>query len=269
MNIHIIVCGWYYNRFNNEINDDLISGLYHLKENNSNIYVHWSCHKDVPDLIKEKFAWKQFKNIGLEWGAYDQMFKHLDALSEFKIGDILFFLQDDLIIKDWKFLELCVSHIQSGSANFIGNGFNYHGDLDPTGNAAFYEGRYSWSEFIHPDTPKELFKPIPVSFSIRGSFLCTSYDKVKQINGFEYVNLPLNPNRPDGEIDGLGNGGLYLNAHKFTVLDPTKVKYISNYYRQSKYIIECARGQETQKNQDNTAYILSDGIILTNWKLND
>ena len=84
--------------------------------------------------------------------------------------------------------------------------------------------------------------------SIRGSFLCTRYDHIKQINGFEYVNKELTYGiKEDGTkfllIDPFGNTSLYLNAYKFTKYFGYKsFRWLSNEYRRSPYMIECGRG---------------------------
>ena len=42
--------------------------LYELKEDNENLDVMWTCHKTPPKIITEKFDYKEYENIGLEWG---------------------------------------------------------------------------------------------------------------------------------------------------------------------------------------------------------
>ena len=78
--------------------------------------------------------------------------------------------------------------------------------------------------------------------------MCTKYDHIKEINGFEYVNKELTFGvKEDGTkfllIDPYGNTSLYLNAYKFTkYFGIDKMKWLSNEYRKSPYMIECGRG---------------------------
>ena len=78
--------------------------------------------------------------------------------------------------------------------------------------------------------------------------MCTRYDHIKEINGFEYVNRELTYGvKDDGRefllIDPYGNTSLYLNAYKFTkYFGPNSFKWLSNTYRRSKWMIECGRG---------------------------
>ena len=108
--------GWYYDKF-----EDLIDGLIEMKKGNPGIVdVFYACHREPIDKVKENFEWKEFENKGLEWGGYQQAFEHLDI----KDNEIYFFMNDDLIIKDWDFVNACISMFNGGS-KVIGNGLNY------------------------------------------------------------------------------------------------------------------------------------------------
>ena len=65
MKIQFIVTGWHFNQ------SSLIDGLYELEKDNDIVEVFWSCHKEPPKEIKDKFKWKLFFNGGEECGAYD------------------------------------------------------------------------------------------------------------------------------------------------------------------------------------------------------
>ena len=95
---------------------------------------------------------------------------------------------------------------------------------------------------------KHMFDMNVECLSIRGSFMCTRYDHIKEINGFEYVNKELTYGvKEDGTkfllTDPFGNTSLYLNAYKFTkYFGRDKMKWLSNEYRRSPFMIECGRG---------------------------
>ena len=69
MKIQFIVCGWWYDEWDGKKNQtEFIDALYELKEENDNLDVMWTCHKTPPKIITEKFDYKEYENIGLEWG---------------------------------------------------------------------------------------------------------------------------------------------------------------------------------------------------------
>ena len=121
MKIQFIIVGWHYSY------EDLIDGLIDLKNNNDIIDVFWSCHKDPTDIIKKNFNWKLFENLGLEDGAYQQ------ALDYLKLDDdvILFLMHDDLVIKDWNFIHICINTLSNTDCKILGNCTNYPCVFDP------------------------------------------------------------------------------------------------------------------------------------------
>ena len=72
MKLQFIVTGWHFNQ------SSLIDGLFELKNENENVEVFWSCHREPTQEIKDKFNWKQFHNGGEECCAYDQAISHLN-----------------------------------------------------------------------------------------------------------------------------------------------------------------------------------------------
>ena len=66
MKIQFVVVGWYYNQ------DTLQEGLKSLNDNNDEINVFYSCHKEPTQYIKDNFDWKLFPNLGEEIVAYQQ-----------------------------------------------------------------------------------------------------------------------------------------------------------------------------------------------------
>ena len=72
-NSKIIVCGWWFDKFDNQENQtEFIEQLKFINDNNENIEVFWACHKEPIDLVKNNFNWKLYENVGLEWGVYNK-----------------------------------------------------------------------------------------------------------------------------------------------------------------------------------------------------
>jgi len=257
MRIKIIICGWWYDKFDHRENlTEFIEGLIFLNESNDNIDIFWACHKEPIDLVKNNFEWKLYENVGLEWGAYNKAFDEL----KFEDDDYVFCIQDDMVIKDWGFVEACVSHLSSDKIKIIGNGFNYPYDMKPQEEArlSYWLNRsvnsdnkkyanYKWIDYVRPEN-QHMFDETVSCLSIRGSFLATRWKHIKLINGFEYVNVPLcEGTKEDGTkfllTDPFGNTSLYLNAYKFSkYFGQSSFKWLSNIYRKSKWMIECGRG---------------------------
>jgi hypothetical protein len=244
--IQFIICGWWYDEFDGRKGiTDFIDGLIELQKGNEFIDVFWTCHKEPIQLVKDNFKYKVFENIGLEWGAYNKAFNHLDLDDD----TIVFCIQDDMVIKDWNFINACIEHINNGT-KIIGNGYNYGYDFEPQSEARlsyWLKTKDKLIDYVREEN-KHMFDRYIECVSIRGSFLCTRYDHIKEINGFEYVNKPLTyGTKEDGTefilIDPYGNTSLYLNAYKFTKYFGYKgFKWLSNEYRKSPYMIECGRG---------------------------
>ena len=244
--IQFIICGWWYDEFDGRTGiTDFIDDLIELQKDNDFIDIFWTCHKEPTQLVKDNFKYKVFENVGLEWGAYNKAFDYLD------LGDdtIVFCIQDDMVIKDWSFIEACITHINKG-IKIIGNGFNYPITFEPQSEARlsyWLKTKDRWIDYVREEN-KHMYGADGVCLSIRGSFLCTRYDHIKQINGFEYVNKELTHGiKEDGTkfllIDPFGNTSLYLNAYKFTKYFGYKsFRWLSNEYRRSPYMIECGRG---------------------------
>ena len=117
--IRFIVCGWHMNQ------PTLIEGLAELQKNNPNdVHVFWSCHREPTDFIKENFDYKVFFNGGEEYGAYEQAINYLDIFNY----DVCFFMHDDLVIKDWEFVQVCINDIHEKppyTIKIIGNGIGF------------------------------------------------------------------------------------------------------------------------------------------------
>ena len=171
MNIKIqfIVCGWWYDEFDNRTGiTDFIDGLIELQKENDFIDIFWTCHKEPTQLVKDNFKYKVFENIGLEWGAYNKAFDYLNLDDD----TIVFCIQDDMVIKDWSFVSVCVEHINKG-VKIIGNGFNYPMMYTPREEARlsyWLKTKDRWIDYIREENKHMYDIPMKV-LSIRGS-LC-------------------------------------------------------------------------------------------------
>jgi hypothetical protein len=230
MRIQFIVVGWHFDNF-----PELIEGLKQLNESNDMIDVFWTCHKEPSDLVKQHFAYKVFANEGLEDGAYQQALDYLNLDDE----TILFLIHDDLVIKDWNFINLCLQYLEQGIA-FVGNGMNYAAVFDPN---EIVRGKVAL-EWVKPES-KYLFKSKDQVLTLRESFICTTRKYLKQIHDFEVIwEEPVPDENGKFHIGGIGNLQQTMLGYKITkVFGPSKIAYLSNTYQDSNFLYECARGK--------------------------
>tara|TARA_Y100001970_G_C13940986_1_gene703149 strand:- start:59 stop:856 length:798 start_codon:yes stop_codon:yes gene_type:complete len=231
----------------------LIDGLYELKKQNKDLVdVFWSCHREPTDEIKEKFDYKLFFNGGEEYGSYQQAIEYLDLDDE----TICFFLHDDLVLKSFDFIPLCIESLKNHKV--IGNCQNYGEQAyDPNkvieiGIKEEFDNKTRLDYVM--DKNKHFFShgTIPLK-TIRPSFICMKYSSVKEIGGFEPREEAYCPPIPNEEgvpvyrgnkgMSSWGNEFPALNNYKFNVaFGHEKITYLSNTYLDSPYIYECARG---------------------------
>lgn len=256
MNIQFIISGWHFNQHT------LIDGLDDLNKNNKMINVFYSCHKEPPQKIKDRFEYKIFINEGLGDGAYDQGFEYLKPDNE----TILFFMHDDVIIKDWSFISICIAQLESNVKKFVGNCFNYPGVLNPdqlvkdwyVNDKAFFKANKDNHPDIENKTIRELIKPESQYLfdgqlqilTVRGSFICTYAGYLREINGFEPMGVKMEERNGHFHIEGYngygGLGNLMLLAFAYKInrfYGSTSIGYLSNSYLDSPYMYECARGK--------------------------
>jgi len=264
MKIQFIVCGWWYDEWDGKKNQtEFIDALYELKEENKDLDVMWTCHKKPPKIITEKFDYKEYENIGLEWGAYDKVLNDMDLDDD----TFLFFIQDDMVIHDWSFINVCITHFhQYPTTKIIGNGWNYPWEIDPLEEARlsyWLKTNDTWKDYAKPEN-QHLFKEKLNCWSMRGSFFASKMGYIREVGGFDYVNYPL-ITMPDGNDsrDPNGNTSEYLNGYKFTkVFGQRGMKYLSDQYRFSKYMTECGAGQVRLKYEEPPFTQLPDECII-------
>ena len=227
MKIQFIIVGWHFDNF-----PDFIDQLIDLNKNNEVIDIFYSCHKEPTDKIKENFNYKVFPNLGLEDGAYQQALDYLHLSDDV----ILFLMHDDLVVKDWSFIKLCLKGLNDG-AKIIGNGINYPLNLDPQQEVR--EGE-RYIDFVK-DECKYIFNSPMNCKTIRESFMCIKRGDLKQIGDFEVIWE--DPTAKGEGPGGIGNTQQSLLGYKLTkVLGKNKITYLSDTYQDSKYLFECARG---------------------------
>ena len=250
LNIQFIITGWHFNQ------ESLIDGLHELKNENDNINVFWSCHREPTQEIKEKFEWKLFHNGGEECGAYDQAINHLNLDDD----TICFFMHDDIIIKDWNFIPKCLDILNTHK--IIGNCRDYSDNFNPfkiteIGISEEFDGKM-FKDYVKLEN-QHLFDEVLPIYKVRPSFICMKYKDVVSIGGFEPREEALIP--PLTEKDewcekdephyrgtkGLGSyGNLFpaLVCYKMNkVLGSNSIAYLSDRYLDSDYIYEMGRGK--------------------------
>ena len=227
MKIQFIIVGWHFDAY-----PEFIDQLIDVNKDNDTIDIFWSCHKEPSEKVKENFDYKVFPNLGLEDGAYQQALDHLDIPDD----TILFLMHDDLVIKDWDFINVCLENISKGY-KVIGNGINYPLLLDPN-EVKREDQRYI--DFVK-DECKHLFDSPLDCYTIRESFMCIKRGDLRQIGDFEVIWE--DPSAKGEGPGGIGNTQQSLLGYKLTkVLGKNKITYLSNTYQDSKYLFECARG---------------------------
>jgi len=250
MKIQFIITGWHFNQ------KECYNSLYELKKENEIVDVFWSCHREPPDYIKNKFNWKVFYNGGEECGSYDQAINYLNLTDD----TICFFLHDDLIIKDFEFINICIEKLQNGY-KVIGNGRDYPDNFDPfkiteIGIKEQFDGKM-FKDYVKSENQYLFDRKLPI-LKVRPSFICIKYEDVKAIGGFEPCDDAYTPPivKKDEWCDkdephyrgtkGLGSfGNLFpaLVCYKMNkIFGSDKITYLSDSYVDSKYVYECQRG---------------------------
>ena len=229
MKIQFIIVGWHFDSY-----PKLIEGLIDLNKNNDSISVFWSCHRDPSQVIKDNFDYHVFPNLGLEDGAYQQALDYLDLSDD----TILFLMHDDIIVKDWNFINICLERLNQGYA-FIGNGINYPLDFDPHGS----EKELKCMSYVKPES-MYIFDKKQYTLTLRESFVCTLRRYLRDIHDFEVLWQEPKPDE-NGKyhIGAIGNAQQTLLGYKITrIYGTNRITYLSDTYMDSEYLYECGRG---------------------------
>ena len=241
MKIQFIITGWYFNY------DDLINGLLQLKNENDIIDVYYSCHKDPPQFIKDNFKWKLYPNLGMGDGGFQQ------AMDDLTLEDntLCFFMQDDIIMKDWSFIEVCSEMLET--YKFIGNCQNYASGFDPNRKL---QNHGIFVKDCAKDSTRHLFDQPQNQKNIKTSFICCKYGDIKEIGFFEpmfhypelitpFYDESLKCFRTKNEkgLGGIGNTIQNMFNYKINkVFGHESIAYLSDVYLDSKFMYECSRG---------------------------
>jgi hypothetical protein len=252
--IQFIIAGWHMNQ------PSLIDGLYELEQSNESVDVFWACHREPTEEIKNKFKHQLFYNGAEECGAYQQ------ALDYLKLEDdvLIFFLHDDIIVKDWSFINVCIDRLNQGY-RIIGNGMDYSDRFDPfkvttLGITEQFDGA-QFKDYVKDDC-QHMFDSVLDILKVRPSFIAMMSQDVNLMGGFEprieaYVP-PLVTKDEWCDKDephyrgtkGLGSfGNLFpaLTCYKMNkVIGANTITYLSNSYVDSEYLYECQRGHITE-----------------------
>ena len=208
-----------------------------------------------------KFDYKLFFNGGEEYGSYQQAIKHLNLDDD----TVCFFLHDDLVLKSFDFITICIDALKTHKV--IGNCMNYgENSYDPNkvieiGIKEEFDNK-TRIDYVK-DENKHFFDrgAIPLK-TVRPSFVCMKYDSVKEIGGFEpreeaYVSPSVTEggkpyyrgceNLADTKTGGLSVfGNLFPNLTVYKVnkiFGKDSITWLSDSYRDSKYLHECERGE--------------------------
>jgi len=254
MKIQFIVVGWYYNQ------DSLQNGLKELNENNDNINIFYSCHKEPTQFIKDNFEWKLFPNLGEEIVAYQQALEYLNLES----NTYCFFMNDDIVVKNWIFIEKCINKLQQGY-KVVGNGYNpgfkaYNPLVTiPIGITEEFDGKQS-VDYAKDENQHFFDGPLEMNMA-RGSFLSIQYSTLEAVGGFEprkEAHTPIHINKngkpyyrgkekeADTRLGGMSSfGNLFpcLSIYKINKLfGKESITWLSKQYRNSEYLYELERG---------------------------
>ena len=257
MKIQFIIVGWHF--AHKEWNENLKE----LNDANDNINVFWSCHQEPTDYIKENFDHKVFFNAAEECGAYQQAIDYLDLEDD----TVCFFIHDDMIVKDWGFIQICINYLEQGY-KVIGNGRDYNDNIDPMkvcnkgiGISEEFDGA-TLKDYVKPENKHLFDRPLNI-VKVRHSFMCIKYKDVKAIGGFEPCKEAYIPPlfkkdewcendephyRGSKGLSSFGNIFPALNCYKMNkVFGHQKIAWLSQTYVDSKYLYECQRGGMSDK----------------------
>ena len=257
MKIQFIIVGWYYNQ------KSLLEILKDVEDVNEFIDVFYVCHKEPIDFVKNNFHWKLFDNVGEEIVAYQQAIEYLNLEDD----TMCIFMNDDIVVKDWKFIEECAKKITQGY-KVVGNGYNkgfnaYDPFLDiPIGITEEFDDKRN-VDYVKPENLHYFEGRLEMNMA-RGSFLVMQYSTIKKVGGFEprkeaWVPIHVNQNgKPyyrgyehlaDTKTLGMSLfGNLFPNLTMYKInkeFGKESITWLSDTYRNSEYLYEYERGEES------------------------
>jgi len=182
-------------------------------------------------------------NLGYDWGCYQQF---LD-LGKWQDFDYVFFMHDDLAIKDIEFVQVCLELLRKYAV--VGNGRVALPTKWPT------EAPQSYAHAC--------WKPPSQNFEhdvVRGSFFATTRRSLESIGNLEVFWDPL------GLTVGFGNWSLRATCAKwqFAIGKPDCFGFLSESYCESPWISELYRGGDKGSRSKDSAIIRVKRLI-TRW----
>ena len=163
-------------------------------------------------------------NIGYDWGGYQQF---LDT-GLWQNYEYIFFMHDDLEIRDTGFIAASIALLNNGPACFVGHGrYSPGADWPSIKPQAYAHARWKPPPHFEHD-------------SIRGSFCATTRATLAALGSFEvfwdWRNL----------TEGFGNWSLLATCAKITQhFGPGCIAFLDEQYLHSAYLVELVRGSPT------------------------
>ena len=183
---------------------------------------------DVPAQVAARVGAERVlvrPNVGYDWGCYQQF---LDT-GAWRGYDHVFFLHDDIVIRDIGFVPACIERLATG-ARFVGNGRNAAKTDWPTTHAHCYA-----HAAVRPPGPG--FRHA----TVRGSFLATTRPALAELGGFEVFWDPFHL------TDRFGNWSVVASSGRMAVrFGPDRLAFLSDAYLESDYLVELVRGTADQ-----------------------
>ncbi len=206
-----------------------------ISKNNSNINFFVSSHRKKEDINKKTLGIIRsikncqlihFENVGFDWGMYSQAVDNLEtSILEY---DYIFFMHDDIKIKNLNFIEKFILFIEENNLAVVGNSFN-------SDKMSFHETHpqiIKWGE----TSEWQIHIKSKSWTTVRGSFWVAKKSVFEKIR-----RIPFKV----GENIRSGNWGLILFAGQVTDLfGPSSIDIISNELLRSPYINEYYRGKK-------------------------
>lgn len=213
--VAICIAGWHYNEeFYAQISQLPVAGIFVVSHRPPNL---------IPPYLYSYISPKQIffeHNFGYDWGCYQQFL----ARKTWRNFETIFFMHDDLVIKDNSFTDRCIELLQ---------------DYAVVGNGRVSEKR------DYPDTYPESYahsswKPPSRSFqhsAVRGSFFSTTREALQRLGKFEVFWDPLRL------TSGFGNWSTRASCGKWEyILGENCFGFLAESYRESEYLLELERG---------------------------
>jgi len=183
------------------------------------------CEEETPDWLKKLIGIENIlfrPNIGYDWGAYQQFIES----GIYRGFSSLFFLHDDLEIKDVRFIEVCEELLVQGY-KIIGNGVN--------------SDRRNWFKGMSPAVyAHSNWLPDDALFShktVRGSFWATTREVIDLIAPLEIFWDRFHI------TDGFGNYSLIATCGKAEwLLGGNCITFLGDTYLESRFLTEAVRG---------------------------